>query len=62
MIKIKSLRQFKAGTTAHLPDRIFNKAFSPYTYHILPDVIMANPLHFFHPRFLRSTFVPGRKS
>lgn len=31
-------------------------------YHILPDVIMANPLHFFHPRFLRSTFVPGRKS
>jgi len=31
-------------------------------YHILPDVIVANPLHFFHPRFLRSTFVPGRRS
>ena len=29
-------------------------------YHILPDVIMANPLYFFHPRFLRSTFIPGK--
>lgn len=29
-------------------------------YHILPDAIMANPLYFFHPRFLRSTFIPGK--
>lgn len=29
-------------------------------YHILPDSIVANPLHFFHPEFLRSTFLPRR--
>lgn len=29
-------------------------------YHILPDAIVANPLFFFHPRFLRSTFIPGK--
>ena len=31
-------------------------------YHILPDAIVANPITFFHPRFLRSTFVPGKRS
>lgn len=31
-------------------------------YHILPDAIMANPFVFFHPRFLRSTFIPGKRS
>lgn len=31
-------------------------------YHILPDAIVANPLYFFHPRFLRSTFVPGKNT
>jgi hypothetical protein len=31
-------------------------------YHILPDAIVANPLYFFHPRFLRSTFVPGKRA
>lgn len=30
-------------------------------YHILPDAIVANPLYFFHPKFLRSTFVPGKR-
>jgi hypothetical protein len=30
-------------------------------YHILPDAIAANPFHFFHPRFLRSTFLPGKR-
>ena len=29
-------------------------------YHILPDAIVANPLFFFHPRFLRSTFIPAK--
>ncbi len=28
-------------------------------YHLLPDQIVTNPLFFFHPRFLRSTFWPG---
>ncbi len=28
-------------------------------YHLIPDQVMANPLFFFHPRFLRSTFWPG---
>jgi hypothetical protein len=31
-------------------------------YHILPDAIVANPFIFFHPRFLRSTFVPGKRT
>lgn len=31
-------------------------------YHILPDKIVANPLHFFHPHFLRSTFLPRKRS
>jgi hypothetical protein len=30
-------------------------------YHILPDAIVSTPLYFFHPRFLRSTFVPGKR-
>jgi len=30
-------------------------------YHILPDAIVAKPLYFFHPRFLRSTFLPGKR-
>lgn len=30
-------------------------------YHILPDAIVANPLFFFHPHFLRSTFIPGKR-
>ncbi|GAB1410376.1 hypothetical protein MASR1M90_15300 [Desulfovibrionales bacterium] len=29
-------------------------------YHILPDTIMENPLHFFTPHFLRGTFIPGK--
>lgn len=29
-------------------------------YHIMPDTIMDNPLHFFSPRFLRGTFIPGK--
>lgn len=29
-------------------------------YHILPDKIVSNPLYFFHPDFLRSTFMPRR--
>lgn len=31
-------------------------------YHILPDAIVANPFFFFHPRFLRSTFLPRKRS
>jgi len=31
-------------------------------YHILPDAIVRNPFYFFHPRFLRSTFIPGKRS
>jgi hypothetical protein len=29
-------------------------------YHILPDAIVRNPLFFFHPEFLRATFIPGK--
>lgn len=30
-------------------------------YHILPDAIVANPFFFFHPHFLRNTFLPGKR-
>ncbi|MFV0422873.1 hypothetical protein [Oleidesulfovibrio sp.] len=29
-------------------------------YHILPDAIVRNPLFFFHPAFLKATFIPGK--
>ncbi|MDY0276252.1 MAG: hypothetical protein RBR42_12620 [Desulfomicrobium sp.] len=38
----------------------FYRALGYRWYHILPDTIMANPLSFFCPRFLRSTFIPGK--
>ena len=28
--------------------------------HLLPDKVMANPLYFFHPRFLTQSFLPRR--
>lgn len=28
-------------------------------YHILPDRIVSNPLYFFHPDFLKATFLPA---
>ena len=31
-------------------------------YHILPDSVMRNPLAFLSPRFLRSSFMPGKKA
>ena len=29
-------------------------------YHILPDMIVSNPFHFFSPHFLRTTFLPRK--
>ncbi|BBD07240.1 hypothetical protein [Desulfovibrio ferrophilus] len=29
-------------------------------YHLLPDAVLRNPLMFFHPRFLRNSFLPGK--
>ncbi len=29
--------------------------------HLLPDAIVRNPLYFFHPAFLRATFLPGAR-
>ncbi|MBU1002877.1 MAG: hypothetical protein KKE73_10175 [Proteobacteria bacterium] len=29
-------------------------------YHLLPDAVLRNPLAFFHPRFLRNSFLPGK--
>lgn len=31
-------------------------------YHLMPDKIIDNPLYFFNPRFLRSTFLPGKRA
>lgn len=30
-------------------------------YHLLPDRVVDNPLRFFDPRFLRTTFLPGKE-
>lgn len=29
-------------------------------YHLFPDAVIKNPLMFFHPRFLRNSFLPGK--
>lgn len=29
-------------------------------YHLFPDAVIRNPLMFLHPRFLRSSFLPGK--
>ncbi len=31
-------------------------------YHILPDSVMRNPFSFLSPRFLRNSFMPGKKA
>ncbi|MCG8531690.1 MAG: hypothetical protein MI749_13640 [Desulfovibrionales bacterium] len=31
-------------------------------YHIIPDTILANPLNFFTPHFLRTTFLPRKNT
>lgn len=31
-------------------------------YHILPDLVVRNPLCFLRPSFLRSSFLPGKKA
>ena len=31
-------------------------------YHILPDLVIKNPLSFLSPEFLRSSFMPGKKA
>lgn len=31
-------------------------------YHIIPNALLSNPLHFFHPEFLRVTFLPGKRT
>lgn len=31
-------------------------------YHILPDLVMRNPLAFLRPSFIRSSFLPGKKA
>ncbi len=30
-------------------------------YHLLPDPVLQNPLAFFNPRFLRGSFLPGKR-
>lgn len=30
-------------------------------YHILPDLVVRNPFSFLSPKFLRSSFLPGKK-
>jgi len=29
-------------------------------YHLFPDAVLKNPFMFFHPRFLRNSFLPGK--
>ena len=31
-------------------------------YHIIPDAIVKNPFYFFHPHFLRTTFMPRKNT
>ncbi len=40
--------------------RRFFRALGYRWYHLLPDAVARNPLCFFHPRFLRGSFLPGK--
>jgi hypothetical protein len=50
----------EAGCRRELKDLFRRKGYR--WYHILPDPIVDNPLHFFKPEFLRTTFLPGKRS
>lgn len=41
--------------------RSYFRALGYRWYHLLPDKVADNPLVFFRPRFLRTTFLPGRR-
>ena len=48
-----------AGQMGHATQaQIYFKSLGYKWYHILPDIIVRNPLSFFHPRFLKTTFLP----
>jgi hypothetical protein len=49
----------EAGCRRELQDLFHSKGYR--WYHILPDPIVDNPLHFFKPQFLRTTFLPGKR-
>ncbi len=52
---------FAARETGHGDAaKAFYHALGYRRRHLLPDKIVSNPLHFFHPRFLRATFLPGK--
>jgi len=40
--------------------RRFFRALGYRWYHLFPDAVTRNPLRFFHPHFLRSSFLPGK--
>jgi len=42
--------------------KIYFRSLGYKWYHILPDTIVRNPLTFFHPRFLKTTFLPKQMS
>lgn len=43
----------------HRAQRFF-RALGYRWYHLFPDAVTRNPLRFFHPRFLRTSFLPGK--
>ena len=38
--------------------RLYFKKIGYRWYHLLPDILLKKPLTFFHPNFIRKTFIP----
>lgn len=51
---VQAAREFGHGERA----TAFFRALGCRWFHLLPDRVVANPFHFFSPRFLRVTFLP----
>lgn len=50
-----------AADTGHLHQaELFFHSLGYRWYHLLPDTILVEPWRFFSPRFLKSTFLPGK--
>ena len=54
---------FAADETGHgCRARAYFASLGYRWYHILPDLVVRNPFAFLSPRFLRASFLPGKKA
>ncbi len=54
---LQAARELGRGDCA----RHFFRSLGYRWYHLLPDLVVDNPLRFFDPQYLRTTFLPGKR-